>query len=163
VAMLTDDLVEAAGFQVEHANDGAAALALIERLPHLDAAVVNLNLGLGPNGKQVVRALRARWAGLPIMVVTGYMAGTPEGGPSGLGRPHGPPAQTSRHGGTELAVGVARGGWMARSRCLQADAQARREQRQCVPMRKARPLRVEPSWNAAATVTKLEVRPEKSL
>jgi DNA-binding response OmpR family regulator len=87
VAMLTDDLVEAAGFQVEHANDGAAALALIERLPHLDAAVVNLNLGLGPNGKQVVRALRARWAGLPILVVTGYMAGTPEADLRGLGGP----------------------------------------------------------------------------
>ncbi len=87
VAMLLSDYIEGAGFEVEHAGDGTAALCLIERLPHLDAAVVNLNLGPGPDGKQVVRALRARWATLPILVATGYASSTPEADLRGLGGP----------------------------------------------------------------------------
>jgi DNA-binding response OmpR family regulator len=87
VAMLLTDNIEDVGFEVEHAKDGTAALSLIERLPHLDGAVVNLNLGPGPDGKQVVRALRARWASLPIIVVTGYAPDIPQADLRGLGGP----------------------------------------------------------------------------
>jgi DNA-binding response OmpR family regulator len=87
VAMLLADDIEGAGFEVEQANDGTAALSLIENLSHLDAAVVNLNLGSAPDGKEVVRALRARWASLPVIVVTGYMPDIPEADLRGLGGP----------------------------------------------------------------------------
>jgi DNA-binding response OmpR family regulator len=87
VAMLLADNIEGAGFEVEQANDGTAALSLIESLPNLDAAVVNLKLRRGPDGKQVIRALRARWASLPIIVVTGYLPSVPEADLRGLGGP----------------------------------------------------------------------------
>jgi DNA-binding response OmpR family regulator len=87
VAMLLADNIESAGFKVEQANDGTVALSLIERLPQLDSAVVNLRLRCGPDGKQVIRALRARWASLPIIVVTGYMPSVPEADLRGLGGP----------------------------------------------------------------------------
>jgi hypothetical protein len=53
VALLLAGEIEEAGHRVEDAADGTTALSLIASLPHLDAAVVNLNLGVGPGGKQV--------------------------------------------------------------------------------------------------------------
>jgi DNA-binding response OmpR family regulator len=87
VAMLLADEIEGAGCKVEQAADGTAALSLIASVPHLDAAVVNLNLGFGPCGKQIVRSLRSRWVSLPIIVVTGYVATGPEADLRGLGGP----------------------------------------------------------------------------
>jgi CheY-like chemotaxis protein len=87
VAMLFAEEIAGAGCKVEQAADGTAALSLIARVPHLDAAVVNLNLGVGPCGKQVVRSLRSRWVSLPIIVVTGYVATGPEADLRGLGGP----------------------------------------------------------------------------
>jgi CheY-like chemotaxis protein len=87
VALLLAGEIEEAGYRVEDAADGTAALSLIASVPHLDAAVVNLNLGFGPGGKQVVRSLRNRWPGLPIIVVTGYVATGPEADLRGLAGP----------------------------------------------------------------------------
>jgi DNA-binding response OmpR family regulator len=117
VALLVEDEIRAAGFEVRQANSGHAALSLIGTLPHLDAAVLNLNLGLGPGGKLLVRALRDRWTDLPIVVLTGYGAHAPEADLRGLGGPmarlHKPVEMDELR---SLLISLGTGEWTGRNR-----------------------------------------------
>ncbi len=59
------------GYEVLEAVDGPAALALAPaRAVHL--LVTDVGLPGGLTGREVARALRRRWPGLPVLFVTGY-------------------------------------------------------------------------------------------
>ena len=83
IAMSLADLLEAEGYEVALAPDGADALDAARRLGDaLDVLVTDLNMPrLG--GEDLIRALRAERPGLPIVVVTGS---APFGGVEALRR-----------------------------------------------------------------------------
>lgn len=73
-AQTTAMLLREAGYEVHTAPDGAAALALMERLA---PAVALLDIGLpGMDGYELAQRLRARWPGRPLKLValSGYGA-----------------------------------------------------------------------------------------
>ena len=71
IALSLADLLEAEGYEVTVAPDGADALDAARRLGDaLDVLVTDLNMPrLG--GEDLIRALRAERPGLPVVVVTG--------------------------------------------------------------------------------------------
>ena len=65
-----------AGFEVARAsNAGQAERALAARGDAFDAVVLDVNLGVGPSGYDVARALRAKWLDLPVVFTTSDGAG----------------------------------------------------------------------------------------
>jgi CheY-like chemotaxis protein len=90
VALSLADLLEAEGYVVAVAADGAEALEEARRMGEgLDALVTDLNMPR-MTGEDLIRALRAERPGLPIVVVTGS---APPGGVQELrdhGGGHGP-------------------------------------------------------------------------
>ena len=90
IALSFADMLEAAGFDVALAFDGTEALAVARRLGDaLCVLVTDLEM---PHltGGDLIRALRADWPGLPVVVVTGS---DPPGGATALqcyGGGHGP-------------------------------------------------------------------------
>ena len=87
VAMMVTDTLAEAGYRVVGAMGGHGALQ--ERKPGTppDAAVVNLRLADGLDGRDVIRALRERHQNLPVVVITGYDPSAPEANLRGLGGP----------------------------------------------------------------------------
>ena len=79
VALMIAETLTEAGYQVVCAPDGRAAPS--------DAAVVNLRLAGGLDGRDVIRALRQQRPNLPVVVVTGYDLLAPEANLRGLGGP----------------------------------------------------------------------------
>jgi CheY-like chemotaxis protein len=59
------------GYAVDLAMDGPTAMARLSREPAPDALVTDVNLAT-IDGLTVVRYARTRFAGLPVLVVTGY-------------------------------------------------------------------------------------------
>src|SRR5918998_5591284 len=111
IALSLADLLEAEGYDVTLAPDGADALEAARRMGDaLDVLVTDLNMPrLG--GEELIRALRAERPGLPVVVVTGS---APFGGEEALRRQaggHGPlllllkPVDCN-----ELAAALRRGG-----------------------------------------------------
>lgn len=72
IAMAFQDALEAAGHRVTHVADGAEALAAIGTggAPPFDALVTDLRMPR-MDGLELVRSVRARYPGLPVVVVTG--------------------------------------------------------------------------------------------
>ncbi len=64
---------ESRGLEVSTAADHAAALAAAEAAPP-DLAVVDLRMGDGPGGLEVVRDLKAAHPDVEVLVLTGYAA-----------------------------------------------------------------------------------------
>ena len=85
VAMMVTDTLAEAGYRVVRALDAPATPP--DRRPGAapDAAVVNLRLADGLDGRDVIRALRRRRPDLPVVVVTGYGPFAPEANLRGLG------------------------------------------------------------------------------
>jgi CheY-like chemotaxis protein len=79
VAMLIADTLADAGYRVVRAAGGRGAAP--------DAAVVNLRLADGLDGRDVIRALRSRRQDLPVVVITGYHPQAPQADLRGLGGP----------------------------------------------------------------------------
>ena len=90
VAMLLEDALAGAGYRTVWSPDGrrtvaapgGAAAAIAPR-----AAVVDLRLGDGVDGRAVLRRLRARHPALPVLAVTGFQPQAPEADLRGLGGP----------------------------------------------------------------------------
>ena len=83
VAMLVADILAEAGHRPAWTPDGRfgpAADALM-------AAVVDVRLADGLDGRDVVRRLRAHRPALPVVVVTGYLPDAPQADLRGLGGP----------------------------------------------------------------------------
>ncbi|MGI4977844.1 MAG: PAS domain S-box protein [Janthinobacterium lividum] len=76
VREMTAELLRELGCRVLEAEDGAAALRLVQAgTPHVDLLVSDVGLPGSLNGRQVAEAARARYPGLPVVLVTGYAAG----------------------------------------------------------------------------------------
>lgn len=89
VALALADCLEAAGHTVALAPDGAEALKRAAAGPSFDALVTDLHMPR-LDGEGLIRALRTRLPGLPVVVLTGS---APPGGAAGLrrrGGGHGP-------------------------------------------------------------------------
>src|SRR5918998_1481105 len=90
IALSLADLLEAEGYDVALAPDGADALDAARRMGDgLQALVTDLNMPR-MGGEDLIRALRAERPGLPVLVVTGS---APFGGAEALRRRaggHGP-------------------------------------------------------------------------
>jgi len=88
VAMLVTDVLAEAGYRPLWSGDGGPGPARPDpAMPDAVAAVVDLRLADGLDGRQVVRHLRERHPDLPVVVVTGYHPGAPEADLRGLGGP----------------------------------------------------------------------------
>lgn len=70
VSYILTRYLEKAGFAVQAAPDGRAALALFEAEP-ADLLVTDLRMP-GMNGEELILALRARQPGLPALIVSAY-------------------------------------------------------------------------------------------
>jgi DNA-binding NarL/FixJ family response regulator len=72
-ASLLAEALTGAGWSVlGPAHDVAGALALVERETSLDAALLDLDLGPGPDGIDVAVALRQRFPAIGLVVLTAY-------------------------------------------------------------------------------------------
>jgi len=87
IAMLVSDVLADAGFRPVWAPDGRAAPGHSDGGPAVRAAVVDLRLAGGLDGRDVLRRLRARRPGLPAVVTTGFDPQAPEADLRGLGGP----------------------------------------------------------------------------
>ena len=88
VAMLVTDVLAEAGYRPVWSADGGPDPAQPDpAIAGTAAAVVDLRLADGLDGRQVVRHLRERHPDLPVVVVTGYHPEAPEADLRGLGGP----------------------------------------------------------------------------
>lgn len=73
--VLIDDLIaealREAGYDVESAHDGEAALALLDGQRRFRAIVTDVHLGRGPTGWDVARHAREIQADIPVVYVSG--------------------------------------------------------------------------------------------
>jgi CheY-like chemotaxis protein len=77
VALSLSDMLEAEGYDVAIAGDGAEALGMAQRLGSaLDVLLTDLNMP-HMTGEDLIRTLRTERPGLPVVVVTGS---PPDGG-----------------------------------------------------------------------------------
>lgn len=83
VALLVEDLLAEAGYRTGRARDWRPAAPGAGPA----AAVVDLRLGDGLDGRDVVRRLRRERPGMPVVVLTGFGADAPEADLRGLGGP----------------------------------------------------------------------------
>ena len=87
LAMLMEDTLQAAGYNVLLAHSGEEALALVSAPEQLSAVVTDLHLMHGMDGRSVLRELRKTSPTLPAVVVTGFGGSAPEADLRGLGGP----------------------------------------------------------------------------
>jgi CheY-like chemotaxis protein len=71
VRMSTADMLMDLGFEVVEAGSAEEALRLIEERGPPDLLVTD-HLMPGMSGADLVRELRARWPGFPVLIVSGY-------------------------------------------------------------------------------------------
>lgn len=81
IALMVSDILTEAGYRPFWTPDGEGGP------PSPRAAVVDLRLDGGLDGRDVVRRLRREHAAMPVVVVTGYDARAPEADLRGLGGP----------------------------------------------------------------------------
>jgi DNA-binding response OmpR family regulator len=88
VAMLVEDTLAGAGYRGVWAPDGGRAVPPCPDHPAAArAAVVDLRLADGRDGRHVVRRLREGRPSMPVVVVTGFDPRAPEADLRGLGGP----------------------------------------------------------------------------
>lgn len=89
VAMLLEDVLAEAGYRPVWTPDGRHAARSgawpADEAPR--AAVVDLGLAGGADGRDVIRRLRKEQPGMPAVVVTGYNPQAPQADLRGLGGP----------------------------------------------------------------------------
>ena len=86
IALLVEHILAGAGFRAVRSRDGRPGTGS-GGAGGAVAAVVNLGLGDGLDGRDVIRRLRASRPGLPVAVVTGYAPDAPQADLRGLGGP----------------------------------------------------------------------------
>jgi PAS domain S-box-containing protein len=75
VREMTAEHLRDLGYRVLEAEEGAAALRLVQAGAHLDLLVSDVGLPGGMNGRQLADLVRERHPGLPVILITGYAAG----------------------------------------------------------------------------------------
>ncbi|MEN3974708.1 PAS domain S-box protein [Emcibacter sp. SYSU 3D8] len=63
------------GYRTHEAADGEMALALLEKLPHIDLLFTDLVLPHGMSGAEIAKAARKRFPGLKVLFTSGYGEG----------------------------------------------------------------------------------------
>jgi DNA-binding response OmpR family regulator len=86
LGLLVEHLLGAEGFRILHAVTEAEA-AHHTGTARLDLAVVSLRLHGELAGQRLIRQLRSRFPGLPVVVITGFSADDPLADLRGLGGP----------------------------------------------------------------------------
>ena len=86
IALLVEHILAGAGYRAVWSRDGQPAPSGGDGGEAV-AAVVNLGLAGGLDGRDVIRRLRASRPGLPVAVVTGYGPEAPQADLRGLGGP----------------------------------------------------------------------------
>ncbi|PWC83905.1 hypothetical protein AEJ54_30225, partial [Azospirillum sp. Sp 7] len=71
VRMATATVLEQSGFRIMEASSGPDALDVFARDPEVDLVLTDYAMP-GMTGLELVRELRARRPGLPVLMVTGY-------------------------------------------------------------------------------------------
>lgn len=71
VRLALADILEARGHQVVLASSGREALALLELGERVDVVLTDLGMP-GMNGSEMAKAIKGRWAHLPVGLVTGW-------------------------------------------------------------------------------------------
>ncbi len=88
LALDLEHILTEAGHEVVLAADSQRALACAaDPGLCLQAAVVDLHLSFGLEGREIIRHLRSQHPGLPMVVVTGYSPAAPQADLRGLGGP----------------------------------------------------------------------------
>lgn len=87
VALLVSDTLSDAGYDPVWRADGRTAPARFEHGTAARAAVVDLRLADGQDGRQVLRRLRKEHPSMPVVVVTGFHPEAPQADLRGLGGP----------------------------------------------------------------------------
>jgi CheY-like chemotaxis protein len=88
LALELEQVLTEAGHEVALVADGLGALACAaDPSLRLRAVVLDLHFPDGLEGREVIRHLRARSPGLPIVVITGYDPLAPQADLRGLGGP----------------------------------------------------------------------------
>lgn len=87
IAMMIEAVLQEHGYEVILAGNGEEALARAEPVERLAAVVADIHLLGRMDGKAVIRSLRQRRPGLPVVVVTGFYPEAPEANLRGLGGP----------------------------------------------------------------------------
>ena len=65
-------LLEEYGFTVRVATNSRSGLDVLEEYA-IDVVVLDYRLNDGVNGEQLARSIRARWANIPLIMLTGVM------------------------------------------------------------------------------------------
>ena len=60
------------GYRTHEAADGQMAIALLEKLPHIDLLFTDLVLPQGVSGVEIAKAARKRFPGLKVLFTSGY-------------------------------------------------------------------------------------------
>lgn len=87
VAMMLEEVLANAGYRVVWVSDGRVASPALEPWSPPRAAIVDLHLANGLDGRDVLRQLRGQQPGMPCVVVTGYDPFAPRANLRGLGGP----------------------------------------------------------------------------
>jgi PAS domain S-box-containing protein len=65
-------LLNRMGYRTHEAADGQMALALLEKIPHIDLLFTDLVLPQGMSGAEIAKAARKRFPGLKVLFTSGY-------------------------------------------------------------------------------------------
>jgi DNA-binding response OmpR family regulator len=88
LALMVEEVLAEGGYLAAWSPDGRSGPAAPERAAaDVSAAVVDLRLADGSDGRQVVRELRERRPALPVVVLTGFHPEAPQADLRGLGGP----------------------------------------------------------------------------
>ncbi len=87
IALLVQDVLAADGYETEWVTAGSFAAPDAAHRAQADGAVVDIRLGDGLDGRDVVRRLRRTRPALPVVFFTGYNAAAPQADLRGLGGP----------------------------------------------------------------------------
>jgi CheY-like chemotaxis protein len=90
VREMTAEHLRDLGYRVLEAEEGAAALRLVQAGAHLDLLVSDVGLPGGMNGRQLADLVRERLPGLPVILITGYAAGQEMSGMEVVHKPFDP-------------------------------------------------------------------------
>lgn len=80
------DSLQSGGFAVAECSSGGEAMGYIDDAGHMQGLITDIRLGNGPNGWEVARHARSKFANLPVVYVTGDSAAewTVEGVPGSI-------------------------------------------------------------------------------
>jgi PAS domain S-box-containing protein len=90
VREMTAEHLRDLGYRVLEAEEGAAALRLVQAGAHLDLLVSDVGLPGGMNGRQLAESVRERHPDLPVILITGYAAGQEMSGVDVVHKPFDP-------------------------------------------------------------------------